>query len=104
MISCFLMKRRRPRETRTDTLMTYTTLFRSPTERRGERNRDETEGRKPPRHDRVHVVGQRIEPRGPRRCDEPDDHRVEPIERSEEHTSELQSLMRISYSVFCLTN
>src|SRR3546814_4074154 len=29
---------------------------------------------------------------------------VEPIERSEEHTSELQSLMRISYAVFCLKN
>src|SRR3546814_9737787 len=29
-------------------------------------------------------------------------HRVEPLRRSEEHTSELQSLMRISYAVFCL--
>src|SRR3546814_4997176 len=30
------------------------------------------------------------------------DHRIDPGDRSEEHTSELQSLMRISYAVFCL--
>src|SRR3546814_7617138 len=30
------------------------------------------------------------------------DMRIEPVDRSEEHTSELQSLMRISYAVFCL--
>src|SRR3546814_10901711 len=36
--------------------------------------------------------------------DQPVDAAVEPVERSEEHTSELQSLMRISYAVFCLKN
>src|SRR6056297_3684970 len=64
----FLMIRRPPRSTRTDTLFPYTTLFRS--------RSHGANGPPPP--------GQ---PRGP---------------RSEEHTSELQSLRRISYAVFCL--
>src|SRR3546814_5405856 len=69
------MIRRPPRSTRTDTLFPYTTLFRSKVEeayRAKKLNKDE----------------------------------VDPVqfraERSEEHTSELQSLMRISYAVFCL--
>src|SRR3546814_14335672 len=82
----FLMIRRPPRSTRTDTLFPYTTLFRS--------------------HApvcRANIVG-------------PTSGRVRAISnrptqmfgfgmlpaRSEEHTSELQSLMRISYAVFCL--
>src|SRR3546814_1665235 len=73
----FLMIRRPPRSTRTDTLFPYTTLFRSP--------------RRPP------VRGQRPGPRR-RRARAPSS----PRQRSEEHTSELQSLMRISYAVFCL--
>src|SRR3546814_8040973 len=78
------MIRRPPRSTRTDTLFPYTTLFRS----------------------------QLVTPG----CDQtssqcaastfPDSSRTVPVwnyqERSEEHTSELQSLMRISYAVFCL--
>src|SRR3546814_2699333 len=71
------MIRRPPRSTRTDTLFPYTTLFRS----RGDP------------HDR-HRVGER----GERKSGA--DRR--PEHRSEEHTSELQSLMRISYAVFCL--
>src|SRR3546814_19629762 len=75
----FLMIRRPPRSTRTDTLFPYTTLFRS--ERMLlERAVGVDEG----------AVG---------RCSEADLLRVA---RSEEHTSELQSLMRISYAVFCL--
>src|SRR3546814_10915906 len=48
-------------------------------------------GRKPPLHDVV--TAEAVEPAGPRHGR---------IRRSEEHTSELQSLMRISYAVFCL--
>src|SRR3546814_11059753 len=80
----FLMIRRPPRSTRTDTLFPYTTLFRS--------------------LEHGDPVGHRL-----------DDRTAEPLQarhvvvqaplgeqRSEEHTSELQSLMRISYAVFCL--
>src|SRR3546814_5165722 len=73
------MRRRPPISTRTDTLFPYTTLFRS-----GTRACDALPLRcllSP-----VHIAP------GDRR------HR----RRSEEHTSELQSLMRISYAVFCL--
>src|SRR3546814_8331560 len=75
----FLMIRRPPRSTRTDTLFPYTTLFRSlPV----------------PNRDRVHAFTSQ----------EALDRWGEETSglRSEEHTSELQSLMRISYAVFCL--
>src|SRR6056297_52291 len=72
------MIRRPPRPTRTDTLFPYTTLFRSA-------------------HDHPAEVEQA---RGvdveQRRAGE------SAVDRSEEHTSELQSLRRISYAVFCL--
>src|SRR3546814_7040910 len=68
------MIRRPPRSTRTDTLFPYTTLFRSLEPLR--RNCGTTSS--------------------PGRCG------PWPSVRSEEHTSELQSLMRISYAVFCL--
>src|SRR3546814_18378495 len=70
----FLMIRRPPRSTRTDTLFPYTTLFRSPTACPFT----------------AWVTGSQKPVRSRR-----------PL-RSEEHTSELQSLMRISYAVFCL--
>src|SRR3546814_12945084 len=101
----FVMIRRPPRSTRTDTLCPYTTLFRSAL------GQARSRGDPPPRglaalsgrsvrgavagvhdaeaialgvfqHDPVGVLGVAV--------------------RSEEHTSELQSLMRISYAVFCL--
>src|SRR3546814_13231655 len=83
----FLMIRRPPRSTRTDTLFPYTTLFRSIAGktretgyvtilRSGERRGSSAD---------LNTFGQIV-----------DDS------RSEEHTSELQSLMRISYAVFCL--
>src|SRR3546814_15291496 len=76
----FLMIRRPPRSTRTDTLFPYTTLFRSVLEGTGSRaSRGD-----PPLNDTAN--------RG----------YVHHAIRSEEHTSELQSLMRISYAVFCL--
>src|SRR3546814_8121749 len=98
------MIRRPPRSTRTDTLFPYTTLFRS--------------------HDvfalQIRVVGEQFIDAEPR-PDLPHEHADrdtqtadarlathdlgclgDAIERSEEHTSELQSLMRTSYAVFCL--
>src|SRR3546814_2711807 len=78
----FLMIRRPPRSTRTDTLVPYTTLFRSfscicvsPARRR--------------RRAAFFTSFENIQ-------------RDRIAYRSEEHTSELQSLMRISYAVFCL--
>src|SRR3546814_8153733 len=90
------MIRRPPRSTRTDTLFPYTTLFRSV-------DRDAAVGL----HHRLFGRG-RIAAVGDRR--RPHVRWAAPAERrtagaglrSEEHTSELQSLMRISYAVFCL--
>src|SRR3546814_1424628 len=88
----FLMIRRPPRSTRTDTLFPYTTLFRSL--RYGVYHQRRTDSYHcaesdpwqitlhPGFHCSSNVLGL--------------------IQRSEEHTSELQSLMRISYAVFCL--
>src|SRR3546814_1424278 len=94
MIIFFLMIRRPPRSTRTDTLFPYTTLFRSLVHaRRG------VSVRTVPFAELVASI------------DASTDVVVtsavqmatgELIDRSEEHTSELQSLMRISYAVFCL--
>src|SRR3546814_2172775 len=79
-----------PRSTRTDTLFPYTTLFRS--RRGGERSgiglAHRLDGRDPDR--RLLAARRAISLHGRH------------PERSEEHTSELQSLMRISYAVFCL--
>src|SRR6056297_3797207 len=75
----FLMIRRPPRSTRTDTLFPYTTLFRSARLSHG--------------HRPVASSVCRAEDRQGRRSRGA---------RSEEHTSELQSLRRISYAVFCL--
>src|SRR3546814_3459793 len=100
------MIRRPPRSTRTDTLFPYTTLFRSfhmmllcnsnyriaivqlrpaPRITRGQHMSDQTVQR---------IVIDGLVFHG--------DGNPEPLHRSEEHTSELQSLMRISYAVFCL--
>src|SRR3546814_1289578 len=109
------MIRRPPRSTRTDTLFPYTTLFRSAGPGHAGaagspsmtwRSRD------------CHLHGQYLPPAVPVDADR-DQHRLasnhaafahflvagikdQIRERSEEHTSELQSLMRISYAVFCL--
>src|SRR3546814_13199258 len=84
----FLMIRRPPRSTRTDTLFPYTTLFRSSGT---------------PRPPGSPARGSAPAP-APAACPAAD--RPAPgsaaRRRSEEHTSELQSLMRISYAVFCL--
>src|SRR3546814_5722789 len=99
------MIRRPPRSTRTDTLFPYTTLFRSGDRRRSSRAPVSRERRRVARI--VAVDGRRRaavsqQPTCPsaheRKCDRLSAQSC----RSEEHTSELQSLMRISYAVFCL--
>src|SRR3546814_14401163 len=84
----FLMRRRPPRSTRTDTLFPYTTLFRSVATRPAVRRHQAFR-----RADQFHQVVE---------DDAGFDQPLAVVERSEEHTSELQSLMRISYAVFCL--
>src|SRR3546814_4683844 len=76
------MIRRPPRSTRTDTLFPYTTLFRSPVPARWRWWSTWPAS--------ISATTGSTSTRGARSC------------RSEEHTSELQSLMRISYAVFCL--
>src|SRR3546814_4389828 len=92
----FLMIRRPPRSTRTDTLFPYTTLFRS---------------LRAPRARAVPATDHRpAGAAGENQCALPRRSAQErrlavphlPRHRSEEHTSELQSLMSISYAVFCL--
>src|SRR3546814_8682354 len=98
------MIRRPPRPTRTDTLFPYTTLFRSAAariavneyRRCGARRRCHEHGREGRDRLLLHInVLQRLV-----LSLSPLAMRAQP--RSEEHTSELQSLMRISYAVFCL--
>src|SRR3546814_6702021 len=101
---------RPPRSTRTDTLFPYTTLFRSLRVHRERADRvqaeavvevlegvvEDDEGHALHRRQgRLDLAGQGLEARARAR---PSDAPI----RSEEHTSELQSLMRISYAVFCL--
>src|SRR3546814_4199125 len=93
------MIRRPPRSTRTDTLFPYTTLFRSADLRRTRRRCDQALRRRSRQDvaDRQRDgAGAASDPRSEQREGGPGRR------RSEEHTSELQSLMRISYAVFCL--
>src|SRR3546814_1371290 len=98
------MIRRPPRSTRTDTLFPYTTLFRSGRPRGARRGRSGA---------RMGARGQGAGADGAQDLSLPRSLDVGPRQisqprgsaggaRSEEHTSELQSLMRISYAVFCL--
>src|SRR3546814_1473070 len=109
------MRRLPPRSTRTDTLFPYTTLFRSA--RGAEIFRDRGREDRDLRHlqlpqylwrplgpavaARLFERDRRIGLHSRRR---PPHHARRRVGRSEEHTSELQSLMRISYAVFCLQN
>src|SRR3546814_15155548 len=92
----FLMIRRPPRSTRTDTLFPYTTLCRSSASRLG-RHDEQPDGHRT-LQDLPAARFRHAAVQFPRRRQEPGHVR----QRSEEHTSELQSLMRISYAVFCL--
>src|SRR3546814_2807309 len=110
MLVFLLMRRRQPRSTRTDTLFPYTPLFRSPAAGLQKLALGREDDLRPlailqVRLDhlaevvQVHhhladaVILQAVE--------DGVEHRLAAY-RSEEHTSELQSLMRISYAVFCL--
>src|SRR3546814_7509176 len=95
------MLRRPPRSTRTDTLFPYTTLFRSflrfllgeHPDRLGGGTQDAERRHQMDIHDGLELlIGHFLDHAVPR----------VPGIRSEEHTSELQSLMRNSYAVFCL--
>src|SRR3546814_9941742 len=89
------MIRRPPRATRTDTLFPYTTLFRSGGEhRRVGRERDNGQPAPISGFETAHEFACEMLRIG---C-----AATIATDRSEEHTSELQSLMRISYAVFCL--
>src|SRR3546814_7806749 len=94
---------RPPRSTRTDTLFPYTTLFRSHPRQRRPRRAPSPDARRT-----LWRIGLRRAGRGSGDArlstaeSRPDHHRLTGMARSEEHTSELQSLMRISYAVFCL--
>src|SRR3546814_10687446 len=123
----FLMIRRPPRSTRTDTLFPYTTLFRSQVRRRPPAGHRRAEGQD--HHHGQRRLGDRQgcgrEGRWQHHGSGPAEERAAqgrkegqgqeevshginggakapPVFRSEEHTSELQSLMRTSYAVFCL--
>src|SRR3546814_6919574 len=101
------MIRRPPRSTRTDTLFPYTTLFRSHVifdltgdehDPLAQQAREDVE--------RALSAARLFDNHGNERGVRQVDHRIKLSigrpSRSEEHTSELQSLMRISYAVFCL--
>src|SRR3546814_14838020 len=98
----FLMIRRPPRSTRTDTLLPYTTLFRAMVEAILALNAGSSSLKfaifELDRADALSLATKgQIEGIGTR------PHLIaRDIDRSEEHTSALQSLMRISYDVFCL--
>src|SRR3546814_1710033 len=118
----FLMIRRPPRSTRTDSPFPYTTLFRSPPTHsapaipgRGSERPARSAGRQARRfqvRDPRRCAHRLAEPAGRERIGEQIRPAPRPAvdgarprrarRRSEEHTSELQSLMRISYDVFCL--
>src|SRR3546814_8585103 len=122
------MLRRPPRSTRTDTLFPYTTLFRSH-RRQGLRGRHSGRARRVTAGQRagcralvgggafgvapvvapVDLVGSLVGPATLQEAGKAEgqgeagtEHHDGMLARSEEHTSELQSLMRISYAVFCL--
>src|SRR3546814_7383315 len=93
------MLRRPPRSTRTDTLFPYTTLFRSRPVAGGDGIHGDRPGQRRRQLRRHRPGAGRSLVEHPRMAPRPVADRDV---RSEEHTSELQSLMRISYAVFCL--
>src|SRR3546814_17232835 len=86
----FLMIRRPPRSTRTDTLFPYTTLFRSHSGHAKLITNSET------------LYAAFVQRAAVAQAQATNSPVRDKVKRSEEHTSELQSLMRISYAVFCL--
>src|SRR3546814_2108048 len=112
MFFWFLMMLRPPRSTRTDTLLPYTTLCRSHgaddaggrgEQRAGDQRRHRQRTWQAARR-KLNASKQPIQyvrPLDQVAHEDKERHRDQHV-RSEEHTSELQSLMRISYAVFCL--
>src|SRR3546814_3390699 len=106
----FLMIRRPPRSKRTDTLFPYTTLFRSllVADQGGQHDRvlpanaHVGAGEVPQHIDLGAADGKRLAHDNGKDAHYRRIGQREQTGRSEEHTSELQSLMRISYAVFCL--
>src|SRR3546814_5467513 len=109
----FLMIRRPPRSTRTDTLFPYTTLFRSSALAQKccrvclcPQSESAPPNHIHPETDDCAVRDTRAHSSPAWRAAQSARHAGQPrrklLARSEEHTSELQSLMRISYAVFCL--
>src|SRR3546814_1883072 len=102
------MIRRPPRSTRTDTLFPYTTLFRAAGARSRPRSGLRRRGRGCLRCRNTSCSWVRFDDRVVLRLRLSHQQRQErgdavaQLARSEEHTSELQSLMRLSYAVFCL--
>src|SRR3546814_9026392 len=131
-VYCFVIIRLPPRSTRTDTLFPYTTLFRSDRCRaacrsKGHEKQDEDGDKSQRNHNRqsgggrlqilelsapfeivasrqLHLRDLRLRFLDERACIAPFQVHLDnnAALRSEEHTSELQSLMRLSYAVFCL--
>src|SRR3546814_2926192 len=96
------MIRRPPRSTRTDTLFPYTTLFRSRFLRQPREQHAIADQMAAEQRQREHRVNHGRFEFDEARVVHIDRQAAEHERRSEEHTSELQSLMRISYAVFCL--
>src|SRR3546814_5119999 len=99
------MIRRPPRSTRTDTLVPYTTLFRSNKSELGGIYRADAkveENQNMMRMQQGTIDRARAFLNGLMNLPGNHDFEIDSTYRSEEHTSELQSLMRISYAVFCL--
>src|SRR3546814_10576169 len=101
------MLRRPPISTRTDTLFPYTTLFRSirlPIPDLTEERRKELAKLASQYAERARIAVRNVRRDGMDglKADEKKGEISQDEQRSEEHTSELQSLMRISYAVFCL--
>src|SRR3546814_6651313 len=94
------MIRRPPRSTRTDTLFPYTTLFRSAGKATPAPARSRRSSGGVSRREHLHAAHRHAGITTARSDATHPAHNQLP--RSEEHTSELQSLMRISYAVFCL--
>src|SRR3546814_7426636 len=98
---------RPPRSTRTDTRFPYTTLFRSPPFRSsrliGAERQPTSDCRQSLQQSPTDSLSTVLVARNPARLRrKTGEHPPLMQNRSEEHTSELQSLMRISYAVFCL--
>src|SRR3546814_9276297 len=96
------MIRHPPRSTRTDTLFPYTSLFRSVRRSQLSVSGAVVRGAGLDRADRQFHVPEHVDPVRPSSVRGVSRAAAAERRRSEEHTSDLQSLMRISYAVFCL--